>query len=46
MEDRHDPRAVIAALAEHEDALSALDSAYATLYPDVADLCKTMASEE
>ena len=46
MQTGNDPRAVIAALAEHEDALSALYSAYAQLYPDVAELWKTMASEE
>jgi len=41
-----DPRSVILALAEHEEAMSALYSAYADAYPDVAGLWTALARDE
>ena len=41
-----DPRAVILALAEHEEAMSALYSAYAVEFPDVASLWTSLARDE
>jgi hypothetical protein len=41
-----DTRAVLLALAEHEEAMSALYSAYAGEYPEVADLWKALARDE
>jgi hypothetical protein len=41
-----DPRTVVLALAEHEEAMSALYSAYAEHYPEVADLWKSLARDE
>lgn len=46
MASGNDPRAVIDALAAHEEAMSALYSAYAEKYTDVSDLWKTLAREE
>lgn len=40
------PEAVVVALAEHEEAMSALYSAYAAQYPDACEMWKTMAREE
>ena len=41
-----DPRTVVLALAEHEEAMSALYSAYAEQYPEVGDLWKSLARDE
>jgi hypothetical protein len=41
-----DPRDVVLALAEHEEAMSALYSAYATEFPDVGDLWSSLARDE
>lgn len=41
-----DPRSVILALAEHEEAMSALYSAYAVAYPDVAELWTALVRDE
>jgi hypothetical protein len=41
-----DPRAVVLALAEHEEAMSALYSAYATEFPEVAGLWASLARDE
>lgn len=41
-----DPRAIVEALAAHEETLSAVYTAYAGAYPDVAALWRTMAAEE
>ncbi len=41
-----DPRAVFLALAEHEEAMSALYSAYATEFPEVAGLWTSLARDE
>ncbi len=41
-----DPRIVALALAEHEEAMSALYSAYAKEYPEVADLWTSLARDE
>jgi hypothetical protein len=45
-DDRSEARAVVEALAKHEEAISALYSAYGGQYPQVADLWKTLAREE
>jgi hypothetical protein len=41
-----DAQAVVTALAEHEEAMSALYGSYAKQYPDASDLWTTMAREE
>ena len=41
-----DPKAVVEALAEHEEAMSALYGAFAQQYPEVGDLWKTLCAEE
>ena len=41
-----DPRAVVLALAEHEEAMSALYSSYAAQYPEVGDLWTSLARDE
>jgi hypothetical protein len=41
-----DPRAVVLALAEHEEAMSALYSAYAAEFPEVAGLWTSLARDE
>jgi hypothetical protein len=41
-----DPREVVLALAEHEEAMSALYSAYAKEYPDVGGLWSSLARDE
>lgn len=41
-----DPRHVVLALAEHEEAMSALYSAYAKEYPDVGGLWSSLARDE
>jgi rubrerythrin len=46
MQAGYDPREVVTALAEHEEAIGALYSAYAKQYPEVAHLWETMASAE
>jgi hypothetical protein len=46
MEQGNDPRAVVEALAQHEEAMSALYAVYAECYPEVGDLWKTMSQEE
>ena len=46
MEAANDPRAVLEALAKHEEGLSALYSAFAHAYPEVEGLWTTMSREE
>ena len=41
-----DPKTVVEALAEHEEAMSALYNAFAQRYPEVGDLWKTLCAEE
>ncbi len=41
-----DPRDVVLALAEHEEAMSALYSAYAKEFPEVGDLWSSLARDE
>ena len=41
-----DPRTVVLALAEHEEAMSALYSAYAVEFPEFADLWTSLARDE
>jgi hypothetical protein len=41
-----DPRSVVLALAEHEEAMSVLYSANAATFPEVADLWKALARDE
>ena len=41
-----DPRTVVLALAEHEEAMSALYSSYAARYPEVGDLWTSLARDE
>jgi hypothetical protein len=41
-----DPRAVVLALAEHEEAMSALYSAYAAEFPEFAGLWTSLARDE
>ena len=41
-----DPRDVVLALADHEEAMSALYSAYAAQYPEVGDLWTALARDE
>jgi hypothetical protein len=40
------PKAVVEALAEHEEAMSVLYNAFAQAYPGVGDLWKTLCAEE
>jgi hypothetical protein len=40
------PKAVVEALAEHEEAMSVLYNAFAQAYPEVGDLWKTLCAEE
>ena len=46
MEPGTDPRAIIEALAKHEEALSALYAAFADAYPQVEGLWRTLSHEE
>jgi rubrerythrin len=46
MEASSDPRAVVEALAKHEEALSALYAAFAEAFPQVDGLWRTMSREE
>lgn len=41
-----DPTTIVEALAEHEEAMSALYGAFAQRYPEVGDLWKTLCAEE
>lgn len=41
-----DPKTVVEALAEHEEAMSVLYNAFAQAYPEVGDLWKTLCAEE
>jgi len=41
-----DPRDVVLALADHEEAMSALYSAYAKAFPEVGDLWTSLARDE
>ena len=46
MATNDDPRDVVLALAEHEEAMSALYSTYASTYPRVGDLWTSLARDE
>jgi hypothetical protein len=46
MEAGNHPRAVVEALAKHEEALSALYAAFAEVFPQVEGLWQTMSREE
>ncbi len=46
MEAGNDPRAVVEALARHEEALSALYAAFAEAFPEFEGLWRTMSREE
>lgn len=46
MEPGNDPRAVVEALAKHEEALSALYAGFADAYPQVEGLWRTLSREE
>ncbi len=46
MATESDPKMVVEALAEHEEAMSALYNAFAQRYPETGDLWKTLCAEE
>lgn len=46
MATESDPKTVVEALAEHEEAMSALYNSFALRYPEVGDLWKTLCAEE
>ena len=46
MATESDPKTIVEALAEHEEAMSALYNAFAKQYPEVGDLWKTLCAEE
>jgi hypothetical protein len=46
MATESDPTMVVEALAEHEEAMSALYNAFAQRYPETGDLWKTLCAEE
>jgi len=46
MTEGNDPMTVVEALAEHEEAMSALYNSFAQRYPEVGDLWKTLCAEE